>query len=1065
MTRIDSTRAKSGIGDNSAVPSIRKETKLAWALTAGVVAATLIGLLSVRALLRASDLQNRLNRGHALVSMSQKLAPLASARAGEALDEQVRQLIRIAGLGFTHLVIRDAQGAILATDGRFERLSVPLVSQLTRQRLRAWLYEVTSDRGVLELQQNGQRVGQVEYALAPSFADDVREDAIDELRIVAWIGLLLGLPTLAALGMVVLRWPRSTAPGLLARSRQVIERIERLDSHDGDSEAEVSQVNDVLRQHGVHALDALHRGLIVVDRDARIRFMNRTAADITGWSPDDARGRLVYSIFHPLDDQQSPLVTPAETCLREGREYEPAELWVRSRDASVRAVEVMAALLRERPGTPATGAAMVFHVIDDRRDLIEQLKRQSRLSLGVIDHLVEGVLTTDTAGVVGFANARALRMFGYQRDELEGVTITKLMPVPFLNTPGLNLTDYIGGRHHNRLPKVVGWRKDATTFPLELVVQPMHVEGAEGLVVIARDITERMRSDNLAQRLGRLLDAAAEEVYIFDAQSLYFVEVNRGARRNLGYQPSEINRLSMLGISHELESETFLSHLARLRGGEVDHITYRCKHVRADGSDYPVEVRLNFSREEEPPMFMAIAVDVTDREANEDRLRHLAQHDPLTGLPNRATLLDRLRQALLTASRSSRLVGVFFVDLDRFKHINDTYGHEIGDVVLELAAKRLSGVLRETDTVARLGGDEFVVVAQGLRGLDDAEGLARKILEVFQPRFEIPEHDLRVTPSVGVSIYPLDDSDAEGLLRHADAAMYQAKQSGPGQYRVYSMEVPPEKRRRLELERGLHAAIALQQFEVEAIPVFEIDGSGQRLGALMLDFWWRHPRQGRITSRDVLTAAGRAGLLGDVELWMVHRACALLPPAVATSLEVPAGADAPPLPVIVNLSSWQLKDPDFSIHVFELMERHDVPPRRLVFALDSGTIEEIREAPQPLMRRLLERGVRFALHGAAEPLFAALNQVSGLPIDLVVLEPDEVSRTPQDAQATERLRLALLSAKGLGLPVLAKGVSSVEAREWLVTQGCRLGAGSQFAAPVAAEALNSWLLQREAAPV
>ncbi len=1037
-----------------------------------MLAALVLGLVSVRAMLRSGYLQDDLNRGQALAVAGRQLAPLVASGGGEPLVEKVRHLVRDAGLGLTYLAVEDAAGTPLATDGRFERLAVPFLTQLARQRLRAWLYKVTSQRGTLQLQQGGVKVGELDYALAPAFASNVREAAIDELRLVAWVALLLALPTLAALGFVVIRRPVLTDPRLLARSRQSVAQRARRDSGDDDEDprgegsgqdADDSQITDLVREHGMHALDALKRGLIVVDRDARIRFMNRTAADITGWSADDARGRLVYSIFHPLDEQHAPLVTPAETCLREGREYEPAELWVRSRDTSVRAVEVMAALLRERSGAPPTGAAMVFHVIDDRRDLIEQLKRQSRLSLGVIDHLVEGVLTTDTAGVIGFANARALRMFGYARDELEGVTITKLMPVPFLNTPGLHLTDYIGGRHHNRLPKVVGWRKDATTFPLELVVQPMHLEGAEGLVVIARDITERLRSDNLAQRLGRLLDAAAEEVYIFDAQSLYFVEVNRGARRNLGYQPSEINRLSMLGISHELESETFLGHLARLRGGEVDHITYRCKHVRADGSDYPVEVRLNFSREEEPPMFMAIAVDVTDREANEDRLRYLAQHDPLTGLPNRATLLDRLRQALLTASRSSRLVGVFFVDLDRFKHINDTYGHEIGDVVLELSAKRLAGVLRETDTVARLGGDEFVVVAQGLRGLDDAEGLARKILEVFAPRFEIPEHDLRITPSVGVSIYPLDDADAEGLLRHADAAMYQAKQTGPGQYRVYSMEVPPEKRRRFELERSMPSAIAMQQFEVEAIPVFELDGGKERLGALVFDFWWRHPRQGRVSSRDVLSAAGRSGLLGDVELWMIHRACSLLP---SVAWDAPVGTeDAPPLPVIVNLSAWQLKDPDFSTHVFELMERHGVPPRRLVFALDSESIEEIREAPPALMRRLLERGLRFALHGAADSLFAALNHVAGLPIDLIVLEPDEVSRTPQDAQATERLRLALLSAKGLGLPVLAKGVSSVEAREWLVSQGCRLGAGSQFSPPVAAETLNSWLEQREAAPV
>jgi diguanylate cyclase len=255
----------------------------------------------------------------------------------------------------------------------------------------------------------------------------------------------------------------------------------------------------------------------------------------------------------------------------------------------------------------------------------------------------------------------------------------------------------------------------------------------------------------------------------------------------------------------------------------------------------------------------------------------------------------------------------------------------------------------------------------------------------------------------------------------------------------------------------------MQQFEVEAIPAFGMDGGGDRpLGALLLDFWWQHPRQGRIPSQDVLAAAGRSGLLADIELWAVHRACALLPPM---SEGDEAGSDAPPLPVVVNLSAWQLKDPDFSAHVFDLMERHGVPPRRLVFALGSNGVEEMRATPPMLMRRLLDRGVRFALHGGAEAMFTALGQVSGLPIDLVVLDHADVSRAPQDPQATEHLRLALLAAKRAGVPVLAQGVSSVEAREWLVTQGCRLGTGSQFEAPVAAEAVRSWMGQRASAPI
>ncbi|MGQ0501748.1 MAG: sensor domain-containing protein [Panacagrimonas sp.] len=1020
-------------------------------IVAGLVAAVVLAGFGARTLMRASDLQDEYNHGRAVQVASSELVPLLGSGDSDGLRRMVEDLVSRDGLGISFLSVRDTGDRILAVDGRYERLNLPFVSGATRLALRTWLYRWTSQYHRRDLDLDGVSVGRAEYAFAPGLAANIREQALHDLRLAGWIGVLLALPIAVALLMVMYRGGQ--AP------QQPRRPIEDLDPDEPEKKSPVESAGMLrnLTNAAGHTLDGLGRAVLTVNREARIVYINRSAAELTGWSVEEARGRLVYSVFHPLDEQHAPLVTPAENCLRENREYTSTEMLLRSRTGAISHIEVLAVPLHEDSEPSPSGAAMMFHDVGERHERIEELRRSVRLSLGVIDHLVEGVLTTDPAGVVRFANARALRMFGYGRDELDGVTITKLMPVPFLNTPGLHLTDYIGGRQHSRLPKVVGWRKDATTFPVELVVQPMNVDDSEGLVVIMRDITDRLRSDNLAQRLGRLLDAAAEEVYIFDAQSLYFVEVNSGARRNLGYAANELGRLTPLAISQQLETDTYFSYLARLRGGEVDHLTYRTRHVRADGSDYPVEVRLNFSREEEPPVYMAIAVDISDREAQEEKLRHLAQHDPLTGLPNRATLLDRLQQALLIASRSNRLVGVFFVDLDRFKQINDQHGHDVGDQVLIQAAQRLSGVLRETDTVARMGGDEFVVVAQGLRGLDDAETLARKVLEVFSPRFEIPGHDVRMTPSVGVALFPLDESDAEGLLRHADAAMYQAKQAGPGQFRVYSVEVPPQKRRRLELERNLHAAFALQQFELEATPAFQMvrGGSTPRVGALLLDFWWRHPRQGRISGKETMIAAGRAGLPGELELWLLHAACSMLPVGETGKL------DAPPLPVILDQTGWQLKDPDFSIQLFELMERYQIPPRRLIFALPPEGLSDLREAPAAQTRRLLDRGIRFALRGEPAAVFTALSRAEDLPLDFVLIDGPDVSAAPQDADATERMRLALVAAKGLDLPVLACGVTTREGAHWLVQQGCRFGAGTCFSEAVAADEVAAWLAPRE----
>src|SRR3546814_289390 len=208
---------------------------------------------------------------------------------------------------------------------------------------------------------------------------------------------------------------------------------------------------------------------------------------------------------------------------------------------------------------------------------LDRLKREVRLAQAIVNHLEEGVLVTDEAGVVRFANVRATLMFGYTDDELHGFTVAKLMPVPFLNAPGVRLADYLAGadRGEVALPRVVGWRRDATTFPVELWVQTLNFDQSAGLVVIVRDVTERQLGENLASRLGRLLDASTEEVYIFDAQTLVLLEANRGAQRNLGFHGEALLRMTPLDISAELDESAFRQYLERLRDGGQDSVVYR----------------------------------------------------------------------------------------------------------------------------------------------------------------------------------------------------------------------------------------------------------------------------------------------------------------------------------------------------------------------------------------------------------------------------------------------------------------------------------------------------------
>ena len=1016
-------------------------------LSAALGCVLLLLILAAANLADAGRWQSALDRRQDLAIAAAALSPPLAAQQRENLHDHVAALIADHRAGFTLLAIRDTHGVLLATAGRFERWRLPLVSGQAMQRLRGRLYGLTGTAGELPLEHDGRPLGTLEYVHSSLFGQAARESSLSRLRWTSWLMLLLGLASIAALAQALRRGKPDSALWL---RRLNWDRLPAAGS-DPAQHAEAHIVG-LARNRAGTALDALQRGMILVDAQARVLALNATAARLTGWLVTDAPGRLVFSVFHPLDERDAPLVTPVETCLREGRELPPTELRLRSRDGSVLPVEVMAALLRDPLGGQVDGAVMIFHDISERRAVIEQLRRQARLSQGVIDHLVEGVLTTDPAGVIRFANARALRMFGYAREDLDGVSVTKLMPVPFLNTPGVKLTDYVGGRVAGKQPRVVGWRKDATTFPVELQVAPMTLDQTDGLVLILRDISERLRSDNLSQRLGRLLDAAAEEVYIFDAQSLYFVEVNRGARRNLGYHPSEMTRMTPLQISQGLDAETFQGYLSRLRGGETESVSYRSRHLRADGSSYPVEVRLNFSREEEPPVFMAIASDISEREGAEERLRYLAHHDSLTGLPNRSVLHDRLRQAVLAAQRSSRQVGVLFIDLDRFKSINDAYGHDTGDRVLQIAAERLSAALRATDTVARIGGDEFVVVAQGLRSLQDAEALARKLIDAFQAPLDIPGFDLSVSPSIGISMYPLDETDEEGLLRHADAAMYQAKTAGRAQYRVYSIDVPPEKRRRMELERGIHVAVALNQYHLELTPV--VDAGSGKVRAMLASFQWQHPRYGRIEAVEALAAAARAGLLADLELWLTYTAC-----------QQCRTAQLGELPVIIPISGWQLRDPDFSGHVLDLMDRHQVAPQRLIFALNVEGVNESRQPGFELLHRLLESGVRFALADHAANSFGLLNRGGVITLDLVMLEAAEVARINTDEPMAESLSRLVEIARSLDLPVIAAGVADAVTAEWLQQNACALLAGPVLQSALEPHAFASWLASQQIEPL
>ena len=919
--------------------------------------AALLLLVSLAAGISAARLQDRLDREWALDAASQRLGTLLRQGGAEALDAALATIVEHEGWGFRYLAVLDRDGQALAAHGRYETF-LGRLPEVLRGLLRSRLYSAFGETGQRNLDDGGRRVGALEYALGSDGARRVRDEAVDRLRQTALLGGLLAL-LLAAGGALVLRDERRRREQLAAaRLPQPVAAL-----------APVAVREPVVAD----TFDALQLGLIRVDGSLHVRHLNAVASRLTGWSPEAAAGQLIYTVFRVRDEAGEPLSGPAERCLQEGRAQPPAEFQLHPRAGGGPVCTVEAQAVAEPLPDGGDGVLLAFQDVGSRRAGREALHERARRAEAVVDHLAEAVLTTDASGLVRSANARALRLFGYSQEEMLRMTMPRLLPVPFMNTPGLKLADYVAGGSA-RLPKVAGWRKDATTFPAELLVEPMSQDGEARLVVVLRDLTERLRSQSLAQRLGRLLDAASEEVYIFDAQSLYFIEVNRGARRNLGLKPEQLARMSLTSIATDLELATLQGHLSKLRGGDDSHLSYKTRHRRADGSTYPVEVRLSFSRDEEPPVFMAIALDITEREAAERRARQLAHHDPLTGLPNRTLLFDRLKQAMHIAGRGDRQLALFFLDLDGFRAINDRLGHDLADLLLRMVADRLGSGLRAADTVARLGGDEFVVLAQGLRDADDARHLAAKIVEQFQVPFEAGGQRVALSTAIGISLHPLDRGDADTLLRHAQAAMQQAKAAGSGQVRVYDLpgETAPSEAagERANLNRDVAAGLAAGEFELRLQPVFDLDGA---VAASISDFIWRHPRYGEIGSAETLRAARRHGLNAGIEAWQLRE----------TLRQHQPGLGLPALPVLLPLTARQWHDPEFVERLRRQLDDFRVPLTLLLPLIDGEDWTDAAVPVQLHWAALLQQGLRLAVR--APPPGARLDGVG------LVLVPPQVA--------------------------------------------------------------------------
>jgi diguanylate cyclase (GGDEF)-like protein/PAS domain S-box-containing protein len=733
----------------------------------------------------------------------------------------------------------------------------------------------------------------------------------------------------------------------------------------------------------------------------------------------------------------------------------------------------MMPLLWERLGDdpPRVAAAFnaVLKVVDfDMGLALDTYAHAGQRSVLQYENYLQQVIDGMPAGLLVVDAARRVRSINSAMSDMLGIPDDALADHPLLETliPAVELGERVTAALQTEAPQ------DAVVVPVdahadgvrwfEFNLRRTRQAGGDLLLLIGQDVTfrrqARLRLQESEEFFRLTFSQAAVGIALLSREGR-FLRVNRKLSNIVGYSEIELLQRFFDQVTHPDELDEDRALVARLVAGEVRDFRRETRYLCKDGRTVWVALSASTMREAASGQLrMIVAVeDISRRKEAEEALLRMASHDALTGLPNRLLLQDRLRQAISHAQRhSARKVGVMFIDLDRFKHVNDSLGHEAGDQLIVEIARRLARALRETDTVARQGGDEFVVVLADITKPEDAALVADKLLESLCQPLTLCGQEVFPSGSIGIAMYPQDGRDSEALLKAADSAMYRAKASGGNHHAFYAADMAAEAQAHLRIENGLQRGLLRSEFLLHYQPQVDV-GSGRIVGIEALLRW--QPQDGEMVSpADFIPLAEETGLIVPIGEWALETALR----QQARLAKLLGGA---PPRMSVNMSARQFRQQDVAAKVERLLLDTGCEPSWLTLEITESVLMENPAAAADTMTRLSSMGVHLAIDDFGTG-YSNLANLKRFPIHCLKIDRSFVSDigggAADDSDDAAIVKAVIALARSMKLEVIAEGVESAAQLDFLGAHGCRQMQGYYFSKPVTAEEVEV-LLQEQLA--